>query len=471
MGSEQDVAVAPSTGRDAFAVLAGRLSRILGACELETLDTAVEECLEQLGRHAGVDVAFALLADDDERVAEDWCWVGVDRSVEQPEPGSPLRNTFGSAIEILRLGHTVAVDDLAELDLGPSERALADRNRLRSIVTAPVRVGGTLLGITGLQVLDRPHHWTRAEVGQLELIAELLVKAIVRTHDRGALAAANARARRIADFLPDGLLLLDPAGIVTFASRSFARAAGIAADQIVATSVATLVHPDDQELFRATMASNVHLGSGLVIRMRAPAGWCWSELSWQLVHEPESGVPDEVVVSVRDVHDKHLQIEDLARQHERDPLTGLLDRRGLERTIAELARAETTVLIGFIDIDRFKAVNDHHGHGAGDDVLRLVAAALLEAVRRGDVVARVGGDEFCVVARSEGAWREGPVVLGERLRAAVAACAFPHPPVTVSIGIAGPDLASAAERLRSGADAAMYEAKRAGGGRFAVAGS
>jgi diguanylate cyclase (GGDEF)-like protein/PAS domain S-box-containing protein len=454
-----DVAVADGQN------LSARLSRILGAAALDTLDTAIEECLEQLGRHTDVDVAFAVLVDDDEKVTDDWRWSRPGREVHPPELGSPVRDTFGSGIEFLRLGHPVVVDDLSVIELAPSERSLADLNRLRAILLVPVRIGSTLLGMVGLQVLEQPRHWQSGVLRFTELAAELLVRTVIRTRERGTVAAANARARRIAEHLPDGLLLLDPGGSITFASPAVARATGVDADDLVAMPFAELVHPDDRHAVESIVERE---GSGLPVRMRVDGAWQWSELSWQLAHEPDADVPDEVVVSVRNIHDKHLATEVLVRERDHDPLTGLLDRRGLDRALAELSSTGASIIVAFIDVDRFKDINDLEGHDAGDAVLRLVGDALASSVRSRDLVGRVGGDEFCVIADGGRLGDESPATLGARLCETLRA-ALTERHVTASVGIAGPGPASAAGDLRVAADTAMYEVKRAGGDRYAVA--
>jgi diguanylate cyclase (GGDEF)-like protein len=112
---------------------------------------------------------------------------------------------------------------------------------------------------------------------------------------------------------------------------------------------------------------------------------------------------------------KQLEIE-----AEVDPLTGILNRRGMAAVIAgELKRAAGgPIAVVMVDIDHFKAINDRHGHPAGDALLKAFAARLAGALRRGDQIARYGGEEFLIVAN--GAGREEAMQLGERLRAAVA---------------------------------------------------
>jgi diguanylate cyclase (GGDEF)-like protein len=151
-------------------------------------------------------------------------------------------------------------------------------------------------------------------------------------------------------------------------------------------------------------------------------------------------------------------------------LTGLLDRRSFDRALADMATQRTTIVIAFIDVDHFKAVNDTYGHTVGDEVLRTIAGALASGARSGDVVARIGGDEFCVVASVDQTSHDTPDVVGRRLLNVVATALAAIPQrVTVSVGIGGPGDAGNAVQLREAADSAMYLAKRSGGGRFEVA--
>jgi diguanylate cyclase (GGDEF)-like protein/PAS domain S-box-containing protein len=443
-----------------FQSLAARLSRVLGAADAASLDTAVDTCLEQLGAFAEVDVAFATLVDDQECVSDDWHWIRPGRVAVAPEIGSHITATFGSATEFLRLGHVVAVDDLLEVELAPSERALATANGLRSIVMAPVLVGGKLLGLVGLQVFDRPHQWGTRAPGQVDVLAQLVVQAVTRTRERGSLAAADVRARRIAEYIPDGLLLLDTVGRVSWASPSFLRMSGVAAPNIIGSRATSLFHPSHQHALNEQFAAvETERERGLSALMRVPGpDWRWTDLVLRLASEPASGVPDEIVMTVRDTHERHLREDQLARRGDLDPLTGLLNRDAFERACERLAEANEQVLVAFCDLDDFKTINDQFGHHAGDKVLCEVADALRRAVRGHDPVARMGGDEFVlVVSAAEDSQDARP--LGERL---VASVRHLESPVSLSVGICGPGPAAQAIPMRRRADEAMYESKRAG---------
>lgn len=156
-----------------------------------------------------------------------------------------------------------------------------------------------------------------------------------------------------------------------------------------------------------------------------------------------------------------------------DPLTGAANRRRLEDELAYQARVVGSgldVALVYLDLDRFKAVNDVHGHTVGDRVLVAVGRALEEHVRSGDLVARLGGEEFLVVA--PGMTLDDARTLAERLRSAVPGAVRAEAPVdvTASLGVTAlrpaEDPAAAIGRV----DALMYRAKRAGRDRVEVDG-
>ncbi|MEV6305561.1 GGDEF domain-containing protein [Actinoplanes sp. NPDC051861] len=159
------------------------------------------------------------------------------------------------------------------------------------------------------------------------------------------------------------------------------------------------------------------------------------------------------------------------RQATEDALTGLPNRRSVDERLPKLVEDGVPVCVAVADVDLFKRVNDRYGHFVGDEVLRRIAAILLDHVRESDLVARLGGEEFLIALHGSGI--ADAQVKCELLRASVAAYPWeqiePGLAVTISLGvaqIAGP--ASLPDAL-SVADQHLYEAKRAGRNRVRAA--
>lgn len=168
------------------------------------------------------------------------------------------------------------------------------------------------------------------------------------------------------------------------------------------------------------------------------------------------------------LQDRNVDLHSAARQ---DPLTGLLNRAGLMEFLSNLSRLATDsgerFAVCFLDLDRFKPINDQHGHDVGDQVLRCIAGRIQSSCRHGDVPARIGGDEFVVVIRGFGQIE----AVGHALSRLIAQVCEPvlvagiEARLGVSVGVSiFPDHGRSDVDLIDLADQAMYEAKRAGGG-------
>jgi len=170
-------------------------------------------------------------------------------------------------------------------------------------------------------------------------------------------------------------------------------------------------------------------------------------------------------------------LRDARHQAHHDALTGLANRALfcdiVNHHTAICSRTGVPLALLYLDLDGFKAVNDTHGHGIGDELLRAVASRLREQIRSSDLAARLGGDEFAVVlVNTDG---KGAVIVADKLRECVAR-AYPIGQLTiaisVSVGIAEyPQSGTTCDALLRGADEAMYRDKSAGGvSQVAVAG-
>ncbi len=233
-----------------------------------------------------------------------------------------------------------------------------------------------------------------------------------------------------------------------------------------------LVHPDDLARLLDTLRGPVpgsggHLAEELRLRDRE-GRWRWVLLRAMIFCGPDGG-PERVAGGLSDIQDRKDAEEKLVQQATRDPLTNLYNRRVfVERMEQASRRAHRSVTANFavlyVDLRKFKQVNDQYGHQVGDDLLRSVATRLLAAVRPGDTVSRLGGDEFGLLLEPVGN-EHHMVTAAQRVERALSV-PFPLGPLTVEIagtvGAVMGDTSGNIDALIRDADSAMYYARTEG---------
>ena len=319
--------------------------------------------------------------------------------------------------------------------------------------SVPQRVGGAIVGRV----------WTFRDVTERERIQE-------------ALRASEARFRAVFDHSAVGIALIDTDGHVIATNRALQQFLGYTGDELMNRRLYHLVPDEDADGLAAALSA---ISGGAIPDLtveqrytRRDGEVAWAALTMSRAHEGANGESLGIIAMVQDIGTRKSLEARLTHQASHDPLTNLANRTLFKQRVEmALQRAPNRdrVVVMFLDIDNFKEVNDSLGHGAGDQLLVVAAARLLNATRGSDTVARFGGDEFAILLENVRDDDETRIVADRIARIMRQPIRVGDETVVagVSIGIARPhsDSDGADEVLRN-ADVAMYTAKGAGKGRY-----
>lgn len=278
--------------------------------------------------------------------------------------------------------------------------------------------------------------------------------------------------------LSEGLLGITPGGNIFYANPMAEQMLGRGLDELIGqrlTDIFVLCNEEGGELgwplaeFLSTCARGERVHRDDLFLQRGGVSVAIEVTANPLL--PDMGGVAGIVVLFRDISSRRQQEKALQRRAMLDALTGLSNRAEFDHQLAERIaaanRSETSLALLYLDLDRFKAINDSRGHHAGDQVLQAVAQRLRDCLRGSDLVARLGGDEFAIVLQGSDPHRAASRVAGKILQALTKEIGLDDGGAVqtgISIGIAlYPDDSTHADELLRSADQAMYQAK--GGGR------
>ncbi|MFX0578665.1 putative bifunctional diguanylate cyclase/phosphodiesterase [Nocardia nepalensis] len=289
------------------------------------------------------------------------------------------------------------------------------------------------------------------------------------------LRASEARLRAVFTQAGIGTGLSDMSGRIIEVNTAFATMLGYEPEQMYELAVTDLAHPDDDpdmwDLYQALLRGehdNVQLEKAYRHR---DGSTVWTNLNVSLIRD-DHGRPQYTLVLVEDISEWHALRERLHYRAHHDQLTGLPNRsKFIDALTAAFADPAAAFGLCYIDLDHFKLVNDTFGHAVGDELLIQAAARLRARARPGQLVARMGGDEFVVLVPQVSASDQ----VAEIAQTMLDAFAGPfdieghHLTVTASIGVmAGRAEHRTVDELLQAADTTMYWAKTAGRGRYAI---
>jgi diguanylate cyclase (GGDEF)-like protein/PAS domain S-box-containing protein len=312
------------------------------------------------------------------------------------------------------------------------------------------------------------------------ILTAMPIAALLAERDRFSrrLADREMQFRSVVDAVSDVIFQSDAEGRWTYLNPAWETLTGYPVAEVLGTPVMNHVVEEDRAPFLERLRG---LNAGLFATMRhqfrfvtASGDQRWGEVQISRLNGPDGEAIGSagIIVDISDRLALAALSEDARRRAEQeaqaalmlaatDELTGVASRRAFLAMLDQLLAQAEPLAVALFDIDHFKLVNDRHGHAIGDDVLRRIAAIAENCVRDGDMVGRLGGEEFAVLM--PGSSLNQAAAVGERLRKACAE-AF-HPPgmmVTISVGVAAANAASTSATLLRDADAALYRAKYEG---------
>ncbi|SKA91131.1 PAS domain S-box-containing protein/diguanylate cyclase (GGDEF) domain-containing protein [Paucidesulfovibrio gracilis DSM 16080] len=307
--------------------------------------------------------------------------------------------------------------------------------------------------------VDITYHPVSDETGKIRFAA-------INVKDLTELYLAQKDRERIYELSLDLLCVAGMDGYLKEINPAWTKVLGWSEQELLHTKWLDFVHPDDvQETLAA--ASLLDQGKKLVDfvnRYRTKQG-TYKYFSWMSYPDNAAG---RIYAVVRDVSDRVKMEEKLREMASTDPLTGADNRRSfmqrLEEETARSGRYQTPLCLLMLDIDRFKSINDTHGHTVGDAVLQLCVEVCKNSLRSSDIFGRFGGEEFSAVLPHT-ALNTGTET-AERLRQNLERCILEKDngkvQFTVSIGVAGLRSGETVQSLLKRADDALYRAKKAG---------
>lgn len=324
------------------------------------------------------------------------------------------------------------------------------------------------------------------------LLSALPVAAVLNERDRQSqeTRAFAEHFRSVVENIGEVIFRIDALGRWAYLNPAWETLTGQPLEVSLGRSWLDLIEEDERADIVDRMGAVLHGHEGStrrVVRLKTPTGPRWVELFVQALHDKDGRVSG-ATGTLRDIDDRKRLEEHVitakrrAEQRAReatllastDELTGIANRRAfmgqLDREIAGAAEFGWPLAVAMFDVDHFKAVNDRYGHAVGDRVLQLIAARAAAVVRGGDLVGRLGGEEFGILM--PGASLEEAALVAERLREAMEAARDMDeslPGVTISIGIAAREGQRNAAELLAAADVALYAAKGEGRNRVRIA--
>lgn len=453
-----------------FEKMLGAISASFVTLPTNKLDQSIGKALKLCGQFFNVDRGYLFQFSSDGKLMDnthEWCAAGVDAQQAR------LQNLEVAALpwwgeRVRKLEHIYIPDVEALPPEASAEKEEFRLQRIKSLLTLPVAAEERLIGFLGFDSVIDKKSWTLEQIAQLKMVAEIIASALSKQKIEEALKNSEKRYREILASIEDGYYEVDLQGAFTLCNESAARMLGYSVDEMIGKSYRHICQDPDKafRLFNDAFKTQKHQFAVELDVIRKDGSITHGEMSLSLTRDNEGNISGFRGVG-RDITERKRIEEQLRYLSLHDQLTGLNNRAYFQNELERLnGSRDFPISIIVVDMDNLKLVNDSYGHTMGDKLIKTCAAVLKRSIRKSDILARIGGDEFAMILPRTGENKVASII--KRIKSQIKLHNHNHQELQVcaSIGSATADNnLKVLEDTYKEADASMYREKLSNGFR------
>ncbi|MEW6622295.1 MAG: diguanylate cyclase [Bacillota bacterium] len=427
------------------------------------IDTEINNALQAMGEFTKTDRSYVFLVSDDQKTVDnthEWCAQGITAEKENLQ-GIPI-DAIPWWMGKLNSFENIHIPDVDKMPAeARTEQEILKAQSIKSVIVVPLTLKNQLIGFLGFDSVRCNKYWPNEHITLLKIAGEIFANVLERKKTEEILQKSETKFRSIVENANDIICSIDNSGLVTYISPNCKKMLGYEAEEIEGKSFRSFLHPDDivkgisifdkfndenEQTF--SFESRVKHGTGV---------WRWYRINTSSSKNQKA----DFICIARDITEQKNTEEELKYLSLHDYLTGLYNRAYFDNEIRRLEGSrEYPITIVSIDVDDLKVINDTMGHHKGDKILKNCAAVLKSSLRKSDILARIGGDEFAAILPRTDKKAADSVI--ERIKFVLAEYNNEHPglPLSLSLGIAtcmGPE--EALNDVLKRADDMMYKTK------------
>lgn len=431
----------------------------------EKIDEAIDYALKESGQFFKADRSFLFLFSDDSRFmtnTHEWCAPGIASQLERNQDFAVDKERWW--VQQILQGRQVNIPDVealpAKMEKDKKEFLAED---IRSCLTIPLVKDDQTFGYFGFDGVNEKKSWTDEQIALLKVVGGIISVAINKHEIEEALKDSEERYREILASIEEGYYEADLSGRITYCNEAACRLfGGYRQDEIVGMSYRQ-IYKDPKAAYKVfnRVFETGRPERGLTLQMRRKDGsLVYGEISISLMVD-KNGRPTGFKGIGKDVTDRIEYEKNLEFLSLRDQLTGVYNRTYFETELERLNNSrDYPVTIISADLDGLKLVNDTMGHDVGDTLLKNCAAILKKSLRRSDILARVGGDEFSAILPSTDKVKGQKIIRRIRKNTGSYNKSNEEVPMGISVGVAtAEDSNTPLKELFKRADDMMYRDK------------